>query len=826
MPQGSKQVPEEFNPWVGKAYGNILDEYSSSTYNLKLYLINPDTAPPSDADESSGTSREDSGPPGNSGTTFTSTPEQTVVIAQTGVTAGNTIDDLSITTIGSVATTMASMTITQSNRADLLDQIVLARRYLGSENSNDLTFYLEITFVGYVDEDDFTSPADIEVGGQFAEIIGPFRWKLNIETIACTMNESGASYDFTFRAQEMEAYVDRRYRLGQGITARGKTITEMVKSVEDGLNKFIQSNTDKQIKDEVSFDLSGLIAADDTTSDPNKILITDENLILPNADTGDDTKAPLNKADATSEKTAEQRIAESSDPNADPEAVTEGDVTNVINFQIGESMEDIMYKILAMNPEARFRHSRKENPDEIDDQSCRKDQAFVQRLKINAGLSEKGVDKRTNQTAYKIIYRPVLYRTATTAQFVIPEENDDLSPEEINSRFRQIVDSGNMRKAYQYLFTGQNDKIINLDITYNNGVAVIMTPKRGEVGTTDAATAKEKTDTVDADEDTSSSGLLDALKDGFDALAKDTLKNLLNGDYSGIQGGVDSFTDTLSQQGFSVDELNQLEQAVATNAQNEIDQFLESIDSATLRNLATNLTINPKNPTSQEPPEYSPEQSGFKYAEDFIGLPDGTGIDVSDLESFGYSVLNSGVQSQLSTVTKETDVPIANPVEGVTVDHRTPQAASLFGQVINQKVSEDFMTSLSMTIRGDPWYLGYETSESNNDQSGQSSSDSNESSTPAAANYGTDDNYIFLEIAAPRLWDVDYRDEDSLLNTGYWMNTNTSYEFTGVYKLTKAIHNFSGGTYTVDVEGTKIHELHPGAITPQQPGDNDNGGDT
>ena len=68
------------------------------------------------------------------------------------------------------------------------------------------------------------------------------------------------------------------------------------------------------------------------------------------------------------------------------------------------------------------------------------------------------------------------------------------------------------------------------------------------------------------------------------------------------------------------------------------------------RNLATNLTINPKNPTSQEPPEYSPEQSGFKYAEDFIGLPDGTGIDVSDLESFGYSVLNSNHQGYLQGI--------------------------------------------------------------------------------------------------------------------------------------------------------------------------------
>ena len=82
-----------------------------------------------------------------------------------------------------------------------------------------------------------------------------------------------------------------------------------------------------------------------------------------------------------------------------------------------------------------------------------------------------------------------------------------------------------------------------------------------------------------------------------------------------------------------------------------------------------------------------------------------------------------------------------------------------------------------MTIRGDPWYLGYDISQgqANNTQAAQSSSQSQESSQPEYANFGTDTNHFFLEIASPRPWDVDYRDEDSLLNTGYWMNTNTSH---------------------------------------------------
>ena len=43
MPQGSRSAPEQFHPYLGKTYGNILDQYDSSTYNAKLYIINAST---------------------------------------------------------------------------------------------------------------------------------------------------------------------------------------------------------------------------------------------------------------------------------------------------------------------------------------------------------------------------------------------------------------------------------------------------------------------------------------------------------------------------------------------------------------------------------------------------------------------------------------------------------------------------------------------------------------------------------------------------------------------------------------------------------------
>ena len=55
---------------------------------LKLYIINQNSAPASTPDENADAARDDTGPAGNARSTLTAPVNETVVIAQTGVTAG------------------------------------------------------------------------------------------------------------------------------------------------------------------------------------------------------------------------------------------------------------------------------------------------------------------------------------------------------------------------------------------------------------------------------------------------------------------------------------------------------------------------------------------------------------------------------------------------------------------------------------------------------------------------------------------------------------------------------------------------------------------
>ena len=94
------KAPEVNNRFVGKVQPNILDYYDTPTYNLKLYMIPEDERsaeilieddPRDDNPAGSGVVTEfqdQSAPPG-----------KTVILAQTGVTAGAGIDNLELTSV-------------------------------------------------------------------------------------------------------------------------------------------------------------------------------------------------------------------------------------------------------------------------------------------------------------------------------------------------------------------------------------------------------------------------------------------------------------------------------------------------------------------------------------------------------------------------------------------------------------------------------------------------------------------------------------------------------------------------------------------------------
>ena len=135
----ARKIPD---PIVGEVFGNVLDEYSSYSYSAKLYMIPPVASTPPGAKPKAKAGRPGpKAPPGsiasgvqslfgknkkksNGGNAggFTNhatvaLPEETVVLAQSGVTAGNMIDNITIENISKYDSGFETRTINKNKKS-------------------------------------------------------------------------------------------------------------------------------------------------------------------------------------------------------------------------------------------------------------------------------------------------------------------------------------------------------------------------------------------------------------------------------------------------------------------------------------------------------------------------------------------------------------------------------------------------------------------------------------------------------------------------------------------------------------------------------------
>ena len=149
--------------------GNLLDQYDNVTYNLKLYMI-PEIDILNENIDS----------------------DNKVIIAQTGVTANISIDDLEIKTVVAPARDIKNQESFQFDfdlreyyGSSLLDQIYVASRNLGIKNYTKAPHFLELTFSG---RDPSTSSPDIDLNAQ------RWIWPIGIRQITTEVDASGSLY--------------------------------------------------------------------------------------------------------------------------------------------------------------------------------------------------------------------------------------------------------------------------------------------------------------------------------------------------------------------------------------------------------------------------------------------------------------------------------------------------------------------------------------------------------------------------------------------------------------------------------------------------------
>ena len=775
--------PKYTDPYLGfDVFGNIMDTVDTPTYTATLYMLRSGLSEQADS-EVAKVDENLIGP-----------PSDTVILAKTGVT-GTTIDNINIQTLSSTEKPNAvgvSFTITQPGAANFLDQIQMAKLYLGHPNTATPTVFLEIRFQGRAADID-----NNEEGGQPVVVAGPFRYKLNITDFTVKIDNTGSEYSVQTVASQSYAFRNVIYKMPKTFTTTGKTITEHVKGengLENQMNNFHKEAANNGEADEIVFDLSELIGVGgDGTIGQDKISPDGEKLLTGEDAEAEDVNRVLNETYAIA-SSVDHRQAIVDAPKEEGEAAEPVFSEDRLMTKEGVTIDNFFLTLLSMCPEFYEKVTRKEKIDDPEDDKVKSDQAYVTWFKIKSKVEQLKYDKTRNDYAHRYTYTPILYKSART-DIAVDAKELELPIADADGRIKQIYENGGIKKAYHYLFTGLNDQILNLDITYDNGIGLLLPPKGGAYGEFSTVTGDKLTSQVPEDKDTSLKGLVENLiDDNKNALDKDLFGGLL----SDLKDAVGDLTDGVQQIADFADKVSSLTGMSLSTIQDIIDNptdaaigaLTDALGNAELSQLAANSAINSPVPPidSGVPPNYDPEQSAYVYGADLVQASE-TPMSADDLARLGYyTIEDTGEGLEVKQEIQRTQ-DSENPTDAGTYKVGSVRN-TLFGVLATQHENDAiFLNVLDMTVRGDPWYLGSHDVQKSNDDSG---------------NFYGDDNCFWLTIRSPVTYDPDYTDEDSNLNSGYWRYDGVSKTFSGLYRLVQVEHNFSGGIYTCDINAQRI----------------------
>lgn len=772
-------IPKYDDPYVGEVYGNVLDNFANSTYYAKLYML-----------RSSLSLAAHSGVASMDPSLTSKSPGDQVILAQTGVTAAS-IDDITIESLNRTDGPNAielKFTIKQPGAATFLDQMALSRLFLDQKNTAIPVVFLEIGFKGYTG--DFEDEDSLESGKFESDIAGPYRWKLHITDVNVEVNQGGSSYDFTAIPSKSYSFTSPLFKLPTNFASVGKTITEHVTSLQEQLNTYHKDVPDHDVADEFEFDLTGLIGSESNEDGTNKAgKITNEDLYTSADQDADDRNRLLNETYAIGDAVeGRQAFVEAPlDEGEEPEQVFDQDKIMVPK---DITIEKYFAILLSMNDEFHQKISRKETLDDPASE-IKKGEAYVYWFKMTANLEQLGWDKKRNKYGHKVTFKPILYKSSRD-DIIVDAKEVEIPQKDYESRAQQIVESGGLKKAYHYIFTGLNDQIKSLDIKYDNGIALILPPSGGAIGSA-AVVLAEKAGTIKADEDVTLDGVVENLieakkaenlKEGFQNFM-DSINKIKDIAENGLSGLLDQLTDAT---GLDIKTIEGALRHGNTENQKALEQALETKD---LKKLQEQNEIN--NPTVESFTEYTANVSQYNYAVDLTNPMEQTNSLTADqLEELGYLTVKE-VQDEGAKILAQTTVTSSegkDPGTDAATIKKGSVSNTLFGFIAGQHQADlAFMLELDMTLRGDPWYLG---------------NDGDRSSNEAQANYYGDDNHLYLSLRSPKTFDLDWTDEDGDINTGYWRGDGLSRSFGGVYRLISVVNSFSGGEYTCEVNAQRI----------------------
>lgn len=386
---------------------NPLDQYNSPSYHFRLFMM------PEDASRA--------------GATLGYDQLEQIVIAETASSSIG-IDEVNIETVGGITkeagtgtATKISFVLKQPFGVSVLDYIESSARRLGISNWVKAPFYLELSFRAR-DPDNGKSIKD----GPFSEVL--WVWPILFTNTSIAVTTGGSIYNVNAVHVGDRAYTNEIADLDQVEAIPARTVGQFFEELSIRLNKR---------KNDLQEDEAG--SNFDEHMDEYEFYIYDE----------------IAKEDI---------ILEGSDSN--PSRTGPFDVDDnlkTITFHLNTSIDKIVDSIMTMTKFFQVAATGEKTPDTNAEPNDNKEEVqFTKLWRVLADSRMKGYDATRND--YSHVYRYLIIPTESPTTRNPAKEQTDTEPKTIVSVLRR---GGVLKKAYNYIFTGLNDQVLDFDINFN-----------------------------------------------------------------------------------------------------------------------------------------------------------------------------------------------------------------------------------------------------------------------------------------------------------------------------------------------------------------------
>lgn len=388
---------------VNEIEENMLDSSDSYTYHFRLFMM------PEDANKAGAVQGYDK--------------QEQIVIAQSGAT-GIGIDEVTIETVGGITkdagtgtATKFSFVLKQPFGVSVLDFIEQSARQLDIRNWMKAPFYLELSFRAR--NNDTQTP----IPGPLNDLV--WVWPIILTKTSIAVNTGGSVYNIEAVIAGDMSYTNEIADLDQTESITARTVGEFFEELANRLNRRKNDQGEDTVNAKYLDEYKFYIHED----------IAKEEIILD----GQDSKP--NRSGVF-------------DVNEDGKTLT---------FHLNTSVDRIVDSIMSMTKFFQQSVTGSNEPDTSDAPS--EDEEKVQFTKLWRVLSDsqiRGYDAYRRDYSHLFRYLVIPYEMPTIRN--LAKEESSTNPKTIIEIFKR---KGTLKKAYNYIFTGLNDQVLDFDVNFN-----------------------------------------------------------------------------------------------------------------------------------------------------------------------------------------------------------------------------------------------------------------------------------------------------------------------------------------------------------------------